>query len=165
MKAVLSSEILKPKGGRELLESWGIEVNTMSRSGRKAWDSLALELQWLSESSQLAIVSARRCWKKFARTCYRCGSSCVVWHHLHLQQVFSFIAATIFPLEEIRYTKRMNVAQRKKTVAWRDVFDHDRECSLTCYVETLHGIIILCLALLHAVVPSRGDLQPASDKS
>ena len=33
----------------------------MSSSGRKAWDSLALELEWLSESSQLAIVSARRC--------------------------------------------------------------------------------------------------------
>ena len=44
------------------------------------------------------------------------------------------------------------------------VFDRDREWSLTCYVETLHGMIILCLALLHAVVPSRGGLQPTSDK-
>ena len=60
MKVVLSSEILRPKGGRELLESWDIEVNTMSSSGRKAWDSLALELDWLSESSQLAIVSVWR---------------------------------------------------------------------------------------------------------
>ena len=84
---------------------------------------------------------------------------------LHLQLTFSFIVAIIFPLEKIRYTQRMNVAHRKKTVAWRDLFDHDREWSLTCYVETLHGMIILCLALLHAVVPSRGDLQPASDKS
>ena len=60
MKVVLSSEILRPKGGRELLESWDVEVNTMSSSGRKAWDSLALELDLLSESSQLAIVSAWR---------------------------------------------------------------------------------------------------------
>ena len=59
----------------------------------------------------------------------------------------------------------MNVTQRKKTVVRKDVFDHDREWSLPYYVETLHGMIILCLALLHAVIPSRGDLQPASDKS
>ena len=60
MNDVLSSEILRLKGGRELLESWDVEVNTMSSSGRKAWNSLALELDWLSKSSQLAIVSVWR---------------------------------------------------------------------------------------------------------
>ena len=50
-------------------------MNTMSSSGRKAWDSLALELEWLSESSQLAIVSARRSWKMFAWSgCASCSS-------------------------------------------------------------------------------------------
>ena len=142
----------------EELRYWS--VNTVSSSERKAWGSLALELERLSESSQLAIVSTWSFWKRFALL--------VTWlvdlHFSLLQQVFSFIAATIFPLEKIRYTQRMNVTHRKRTVAWRDIFDHDREWSLTCYVETLHGMIILCLALLHAVVPSLDDLQPASDK-
>ena len=141
----------------EELRRWS--VNTVNNSERKTWDSLALELERLSESSQLAIVSTWSCWKMFA------WSSCASKSWSLLQQVFSFIAATIFPLEKICYTQQMNVAQRKKTVAWTDVFDHDREWSLTCYVETLHGMIILCLALLHAVVPSQGDLQPASDNS
>ena len=84
---------------------------------------------------------------------------------LHLQQAFSYIAATIFLLEKIRYLQRKNVAHRRKTVAHRGRMlreekssDRDREWSLFCYVENLHGMIILCLALLHAVVPSRGDL-------
>ena len=59
----------------------------------------------------------------------------------------------------------MNVTQRKKTVVRKDVFDHDREWSLSYYVEALHGMIILSLALLHAVASFRGDLQTTSDKS
>ena len=75
----------------------------------------------------------------------------------------SFIAAIIFPLEKIRYTQSDERCSQEEDRCAKRSFDRDREWSLTCYVETLHGMIILCLALLHAVVPSRGDLQPASD--
>ena len=66
----------------------------------------------------------------------------------------------------------MNVAHRRKTVAHRRktlreekslIVTGNGPCSAS--LKNLHGMIILCLALLHAVVPSRGDLQPASDNS
>ena len=168
MKAVLSSEILRPKGGRELLERWDVEVWTLWAALEGSWVAL-LHLNWMA----LRIFTTSNCERLKIASPLLITCMCVLFVvYFHLQQTFSFIAATIFPLEKIRYTQRMNVAHKRKTVASqkedvarREVFDRDREWSLFCYVENLHGMIILCLALLHAVVPSRGDLQLASDIS
>ena len=114
MKAVLSSEILRPKGGRELLESWGVEEWTL-RVALKGSCVALLHLNWMA----LRIFTTSNCehLKMLAGplliTCMYllCCLSLFIFN-----RPSSFIAAKIFPLEKIRYTQRMNVALRKKIV-------------------------------------------------
>ena len=111
MKAVLSSEILRPKGGKELLESWGVEEWTL-RAALEGSRVALLLLNWMA----LRIFTTSNC-ERF-EDCLNLDVflfSCPLSMSplLPSTKVFIFIAATIFPLEEIHYTQRMNVAAIK----------------------------------------------------
>ena len=85
--------------------------NHKGQLSTKACSFLALELEG---SQNLHTTSNCECLKLFG-----IGLLVLVVNPITylIQQVFSYIAATIFPLEKIRYTKQMNVAQRFKIVA------------------------------------------------
>ena len=140
----------------EELRHWS--VNTVSSSERKVWGSLVLELERLSESSQLAIVSAWSFWKKFA------CASCILLY-LSSSTGLLFYSSNNLSVEEdllhLTY-ERCSVEEdhcvKRSLRSWQGMV-------LDLLRWKLHDMIILFLALLHAVVPSRGDLQHSSDKS
>ena len=119
MKAVLSSEILRPKGGRELLKSWGVEEWTLRAA--LEWSCVALlHLNW--KALRIFTTSNCDCLKMLASplliTCMYLLCNFYVCIFI-FNRPSSFIATIIFPLEKIRYTQRMNITHRRKTVAHR----------------------------------------------
>ena len=89
--------------------------NHKGQLSKKACSSLALELEGCQNLHTTSNCERLRLLEKFAILVVQSVGSLI--DIFLLQLVFSFIAATIFPLEKIRYTQQMNVAQWKKTVA------------------------------------------------